>query len=63
MLPEFVQAVEDGARDIVEGIHTVIPGKIVKFDSKSCTATIQPIGKYVLPDGEKQDYRRFFSTL
>lgn len=37
-------------------MHTAIPGRVVSFDPESCTATIQPVGKYVTSAGKKLDY-------
>lgn len=56
MLQEFVQNVEDVARDAVNGIHTAMPGVITSFDPGNCTASVQPQGKYTAPNGEKLAY-------
>ena len=48
---EFVQRVKDLATDVVNGIHTVIPGKIVSFDPSTGQAVVEPSMKYRKPDG------------
>lgn len=53
MLQEFVQEIEDTARDVVNEIHTVLPGKILAYDAGSGKATVQPIGQYQTSTGEK----------
>jgi len=56
MRQEFVEEIENTAKDTVNGIHTALPGKIVSVDTEKGTASIQPVGKFVLSDGRKLDY-------
>jgi hypothetical protein len=42
--------------DILRGLHTVIMGKIVKFDPDKDEASILPFGKFKKPDGSMMDY-------
>lgn len=56
MLQEFVQKIEETTRDMINEIHTALPGKIVSFDPNTGTATVKPSGKYILSNGKKLDY-------
>lgn len=56
MLQEFTQSVHDTAQEIVNGIHTALPGEIINFDKNNCTATVKPVGKYVTTDGTQLPY-------
>ena len=56
MLQEFTQEVENTARDVVDEIHTALPGRIISFNPSACTASVKPIGRYVTSDGKELDY-------
>lgn len=56
MLQEFAQKIEQTSKEILNEIHTVLPGKFQSFDPTKGTATVKPIGKYVLQNGEKLEY-------
>ena len=56
MLQEFAQQVEETAREVVNEVHTALPGEIVSFNAASGMATVKPIGKFATPDGKKLDY-------
>ena len=56
MLQEFVQEIENIASDVVNQIHTAIPAKIVSYDAGTGSATVQPFGTFVKPDGTWIDY-------
>lgn len=56
MLQEFVQQVEELARDVVNEIHTALPGRIIDFDPVKGLATVIPIGKYKSPSGKMLEY-------
>lgn len=54
MNQEFVQAVEDTIHNVMQEMHTAMPGKIISYNSG--TASVQPSVKYKTPDGKKLDY-------
>jgi hypothetical protein len=56
MLQEFTQEVKNTITEMLQGIHTVIPGKIVKYYSDKCEAEILPYGKFKKPNGEFMDF-------
>lgn len=56
MMQEFVQAVRNTAKDVMNGIHTAFPGEIVSFDPGSCTATVKPSMVFRKPDGTTISY-------
>ena len=56
MMQEFVQQVKSLVADSINQMHTVLPGKIVKFDTAKCLALVQPIGKFTKPDGTMIDF-------
>ena len=56
MLQEFTQEIKNVVLDILRGVHTVIPGKIVTYDPDKNLASILPDGKFEKPDGSKMDY-------
>lgn len=55
MMQEFVQQVKCLVADSTNQMHTVLPGKIVKFDVSKCLALVQPVGKFAKPDGSMLD--------
>ena len=56
MMQEFVQRVKDLSTEIVNGIHTAIPGKIVSFDPSTGQAVVSPSMMYRKPDGSTIAY-------
>lgn len=56
MLQEFAQEVKNTVTELLQGVHTAIPGKIVKYDPVKCEAEIMPYGKYKKPNGEYLDF-------
>ncbi|GHU52652.1 hypothetical protein AGMMS49975_08900 [Clostridia bacterium] len=56
MLSEFAQEVKNSAVEILNGVHTAIPGKIVKYDPAKCEAEVLPYCKIKKPNGEFLDY-------
>ncbi len=56
MLQEFVQQIEETARNVIEEVHTLLPGKILSFQLDSSTATVQPLGNYITLDGKSLSY-------
>lgn len=56
MLQEMVQEIENTARNVVDEIHTALPGKIVSFNSGKCTAVVKPVCKYQTAGGEQIEY-------
>jgi hypothetical protein len=56
MLGEFTQEVKNTITELLHGVHTAIPGKIVKYDPAKCEAEILPYGKFQKPNGEYLDY-------
>ncbi len=55
MMQELVQQVKSLVADSINQMHTVLPGKIVKFDTAKCLALVQPVGKFAKPDGTMMD--------
>ena len=56
MMQEFAQQVEETARAVTDEIHTAMPGIVLEFEPESCTAMVQPNGKYVTADGNILPY-------
>jgi hypothetical protein len=56
MLEEFTQEVKNTITELIHGVHTAIPGKIVKYDPAKCEAEILPYGKIQRPNGKYLDY-------
>lgn len=56
MLQEFVQNVEDTARDVMEELHTAIPGKFVSYDPDTGMAEVKPYGVFRAPTGKNIEY-------
>lgn len=56
MLQEFAQEVKNTITEILHGVHTAIPGKIVKYYPDKCEAEILPFCKFKKPNGEFIDY-------
>lgn len=56
MMQEFVQQINDTVHECLNGLHTAMPGKIVSYDAEKGTATVQPVLKFVRPDGTTMDY-------
>lgn len=56
MMQEFVQSIKDATDDAIRGIHTALPGKIVKFDPDTGLAEVLPTMKYKQPSGKRMDF-------
>lgn len=56
MMQELVQNLQNMARDMVNSIHTALPGTIVSFDPETGLAEVRPSLKYRKPDGTSLDY-------
>lgn len=56
MLCEFVQQVEEVAQEVVDNVHTALPGKIISFNPAKCLAKVKPIGRFLTPENEIMDY-------
>lgn len=56
MMQELVQQVKSLVADSINQMHTVLPGKIVKFDTEKGLALVQPVGKFAKPDGTMIDF-------
>lgn len=56
MLKDFVQNVENVCRDVMNEIHTAMPGKINDVDENTGMAGVTPIGRYVTPTGKQLPY-------
>jgi hypothetical protein len=56
MLQEFTQEVKNTVSELTQGIHTAMPGKVVKYDPAKCEADIKPYGKFKKPNGEWLEY-------
>lgn len=56
MMAEYVQQVNDSITEKIHGIHTAIPGKIVKYDPAKVEADILPYGKFRKNNGKWLDY-------
>lgn len=52
IIAEFTQEVKNTITELLQGVHTAIPGKIVKYDPAKCEAEILPYGKFKKPNGE-----------
>lgn len=56
MLQEFVDQIENTCRDIMNEIHTALPGEIESVDLSTGRATVKPAGSYKKPDGDTIGY-------
>ena len=56
MIQDLVSEIENTARELINNIHTAIPGEIQEFDARHSLARVKPIGKVVTFSGEKLDY-------
>lgn len=56
MLQEFVDQIENTCRDIMNEIHTALPGEIDSIDLSTGRATVKPVGSYKKPDGSTIEY-------
>lgn len=56
MKQEFTQEIKNTITEMLQGVHTAIPGKIVKFYPDKCEAEILPYGKFKKPNGEFLDF-------
>lgn len=56
MYQEVVEGIEKIAREVLDGIHTIIPGTIQSFDPFTGVAAVKPDGSYNTPSGKKIPY-------
>ena len=56
MMQEFVNSVKQTAKEMINEIHTAVPGKIDSIDYDEGLANVLPIMKRKLRNGEKIDY-------
>jgi len=56
MLSEFASKVKDVAGDVVNEIHTAIPGTIQAVDLNTGFVTVAPVGKYKTRQGKYLDF-------
>ncbi|WP_313579973.1 Gp138 family membrane-puncturing spike protein [Lacrimispora sp.] len=56
MLQEFVQQVKTVVSDMINEVHTAMPGTINSFDPGTGLASVTPAGKFRTPDGKQLDY-------
>lgn len=56
MVQELVQQILDISRDVVNDIHTAIPGTIVSFSPGSGVASVKPKGSFHTSDGRQLSY-------
>lgn len=56
MMQEFVQEVNKSVQEVLNGVHTSMPGKIVSFDPSTGLATVLPVMKFRKPDGTTMEY-------
>ena len=62
MYQEFTQEMKNLMETFQQNIHTVLPGKIVKFDADKCEAQVTPTAKFWKPDATKIDYPDIFEV-
>jgi hypothetical protein len=55
-MQHLTQEVKNTITEMVQGLHTAIPGKIVKYDPAKCEAEVLPYGKFKKPDGSFLDF-------
>jgi len=53
---EFVQQVENTVKDILNEVHTVLPGTITAVNTDAGTVTVTPVGKYKTSQGKYIDF-------
>lgn len=53
MTTEYMQELKSYVHDVIDEIHTALPGTINDFDAAACTATITPDGNFRNKDGSK----------
>lgn len=56
MLQEVTQEVKNTITELLQGVHTAIPGKIVSYNPAKCEAEILPYGKFKKPNGDYLDF-------
>lgn len=57
-----VAAIESMVADMLQGVHTCIPGKIESFDADKCLAVVTPTGQFLAPGGKKLDYPKIYDV-
>lgn len=56
MIQEFVQNVENVARNVMEEMHTALPGKFISYDPDTGMAEVKPYGMFRTPTGKNMEY-------
>lgn len=56
MSQEIIAAMQEMVSGMINGVHTVVPGKVVTFDSSTGLAVIEPVALYKKPDGTTMSY-------
>ena len=56
MMQKFVQEMKNLVADMINQLHTALPGRIESYDTGTGQATVLPLGKYKLPNGTSLDY-------
>ena len=56
MVTELANQVNKSISELLNGVHTAVPGKILEFDKAKCEAAVMPCGKLQKPDGSFIDY-------
>ena len=56
MIQELVQQIRDSTRAITEGMHTAVPGQVLKIYMDKCVADVHPVMKFRKRDGSTIDY-------
>jgi hypothetical protein len=56
MFTEFANQVNQSIIELLNVVHTALPGKVLSFDKAKCEAVVQPYGKFKKPDGSMMDY-------
>ena len=51
-LQEFTQEIKNFVHDILQEVHTIIPGRVVSFDPNRCEASVLPFGNFKTPGGK-----------
>ena len=56
MMQEFVQTIKDTVNEMLGDIHTAIPGRIESVDLETGLASVMPVMKKKLRNGQTMDY-------
>jgi hypothetical protein len=56
MLQEFTQEIKNLTGDMINNVHTTIPGIIKSFNPAKCEAEVTPSAQFNKPNGDKMNY-------